>query len=110
MASYPGSKVHRSSRRKLGRGQSVQRAAAGVSAIASTVTVTLTFDRPVIVSGTIQMNVGTGIPLVSQEQTSPTTVVQVYQSTVAGKTWSIGEGAPVATFQGGGLAATSGTF
>jgi hypothetical protein len=110
MASYPSSKVHRPSRRKLGRGQSVQRAAATVTPVASTVTVVLTFDVPVVVSGIIEMNVETGIPLVSQVQDTPTQVTQVYDSSVAGKDWSIAAGAPVATFQGGALAPASGTF
>jgi len=34
----------------------------------------------------------------------------VYASSVVGKTWRIDESAPVRTFQGGALAAASGTF
>jgi len=110
MASYPSGKTHRPSRRKLGRGQFVQQAAATVAATASTVTVSLVFDRPVVVDGTIEMNVQTGIALVSQVQTDATHVTQVYLSTVAGKKWAIAAGAPVRTFQGGSLAPASGTF
>ena len=110
MASYPSAKVHRVNRRKLGRGQHIQIAPTTVTASASTVTVTLTFAVPVIVAGTINLNVQTGIALVSQVQTSPTVVTQTYASSVSGKTWSITGGAPVRTYQGGGLVATSGTF
>jgi hypothetical protein len=110
MASYPGAKVHRSSRRKLGRGQHTQLPVASVTAAASTTTVTLTFSVPVVVSGTIPLNLGTPETLVSQAQTSPTTVVQHYASSVVGSTWAILSSAPVATFQGGGLASASGTF
>ncbi len=110
MASYPSSKVHRPSRRRLGRGQSHQVAAAVVTASAATVTVTLTFDRPVVVSGPIDLHVQDGGPLVSQVQDTPTQVTQVYTGTQAGNTWHIDEGAPVRTFQGGALAPASGTF
>lgn len=110
MGSYPTPKVHRVSRRQLGRGQHVQQAPATVTASASTSTVTLTFSVPVVVSGTIDLNLGTPETLVSQTQTSPTTVVQHYASSVSGSTWSVHAGAPVATFQGGALAPASGTF
>ena len=110
MASYPGAKVHRSSRRKLGRGQHVQLTPAAVMALCATTTITLTFNVPVIVSGDVDLHLSVGGPMLTQEQTSPTTVVQTYTSSAAGATWSIDAGAPVATFQGGGLAAASGTF
>ena len=110
MASYPSGKTHRPSRRKLGRGQHVQQAAATMTATAATVTVSIVFDRPVVVDGKIEMNVQTEIPLVSQTQVDSTHVTQVYRSTVAGKTWAIAAGAPVRTFQGGSLAPASGTF
>jgi hypothetical protein len=110
MASFPGAKVHRVSRRKLGRGQSVQKAAANATPVATLADVVITFDVPVVVSGNIDLHVSTGIALLSQVQTSPTTVAQVYASSVVGKTWSVDNSAPVATFQGGALAAASGTF
>ena len=110
MASFPGSKVHRVSRRKLGRGQHVPRPVVTVTAAAATVTVTLTFSMPVIVSGTIKLNLSGSQTLVSQTITSSTVVTQVYSATVVGDTWSISSGAPVATYQGGTLAPASGTF
>ena len=81
-----------------------------VTASASTVTVTLTFSLPVIVSGNIPLNLSGSQTLVSQTITSATVVTQVYSATVVGDTWSIGSGAPVATYQGGTLAPASGTF
>lgn len=110
MASYPSSKTHRPSRRKLGRGQSHQVAAATVTAVATTARVVLTFDRPVVVSGLIDLHVEDGGPLVSQVQDTPTQVTQVYTATQGGNTWHIDEGAPVRTFQGGSLAPAGGTF
>lgn len=110
MASYPGAKVHRVSRRKLGRGQHVQLPSATVTAAASTTTVTLTFSQSVVVGGPIPLVLGTPQTPVSQVQTSPTSVTIVYPATVVGSTWSISSAAPVSTFQGGGLAAASGTF
>ena len=59
MASYPGAKVHRVSRRKLGRGQHVQLPSATVTAAAVTTTVTLTFSQSVVVGGPIPLVLGT---------------------------------------------------
>jgi hypothetical protein len=111
MASFPGSKVHRVSRRKLGRGQHVQLPPVMITGAAATTTVTLTFSTPVVVSGNIPLTLSAGGPLLSQSQTSPTTVVQHYTSSAAGATWSIAAGLPmISTFQGGSNAAAGGTF
>lgn len=111
MASFPGPKVHRSSRRQLGRGQSVQVPAAAVVVTDSTITVTFTFNQPVVVSGTIPLVQDSGETLVSQTIVSPTVVHQVYTGTLAGAHWSLAANpATVRTFQGGGVAAASGTF
>lgn len=110
MASYPGAKVHRSSRRKLGRGQSVQRSPATVTPVATTSSVALTFDVPVVVSGNIPLNLDPAVALLSQVQTDARHVTQTYAATVVGSDWSITAAAPVRTTQGGGLTAASGTF
>lgn len=110
MASYPGAKVHRSSRRKLGRGQSVQRQGASVTATAATTTVSLSFSVPVVVSGIIDLGLGDTVTLVSQTQTDAQTVVQIYSATCVGLAWSVDQTAPVATKQGGPLVPTGGTF
>lgn len=110
MGSYPGAKVHRVSRRKLGRGQHVQLVAVRATITANTVTTNCVFDRPAVVSGIIDLHVGSGIALVSQLQVDATHVTQVYLSSVVGKTWSVDGSAPVRSFQGGLLAPASGTF
>lgn len=111
MASFPGAKVHRSSRRQLGRGQAVQAPAATVAGSASTVTVTLTFNVPVVVSGIIPLTHSGVQTLVSQTVISPTVVHQLYSATMAAATWAIAANpSTVRTMQGGGVAAASGTF
>ncbi|HTX55253.1 MAG TPA: hypothetical protein VMD08_17750 [Candidatus Baltobacteraceae bacterium] len=110
MASYPSAKVHKPSRRRLGRGQAVQKPVCTMTASAVTTTVTLTFSQPVVANGTIDLHVSTGIALVSQVQSTPTTVTQVYAASVVGKTWSVDGTAPVRTFQGGSVAPAAGTF
>lgn len=110
MASFPGSKVHRVSRRSLGRGQTVVKTQLVATPTVSTITVTIAFDRPVIVSGAIELHLSAGGPLVSHEQTSATSVTQVYTTSAAGADWSIDSDAPVRTFQGGTVAPAAGTF
>jgi len=111
MASFPGAKVHRVSRRQLGKGQHIQLPPVTVSVTAATDTATLTFSVPVIVSGNIPLAVSGGVTLVSQTVVSPTEVQQVFSGALSGLAWSIAGGIPqVATFQGGGLAPSSGTF
>ena len=111
MASYPGSKVHRVSRRKLGKGQSAQRPSVTLTPTVSTVTVTLTGNVPFIVSGPIPLVTSGGGPIVSQVQTSPTTVNVVFTSTQAAATVSlVANCGAIQTLQGGGNSAFSVTF
>jgi hypothetical protein len=110
MASFPGPKVHRRNRRKLGRGQSTQTPAASLSAVASTVTVTVTSNVPIIVSGVVPWTTDAGT-LVSQAQTSPTTFNLVFSTSQAAATYSLPANCgAIRTFSGGGNAALSGTF
>lgn len=110
MASYPGAKVHRLNRRKLGRGQSVQQAQAVLSATASTVTVTFASNVPIIVNGPIPVTTTNGV-YVSQEQLTATTFQIVFSLTQAAATVTIPANCgAIATFQGGGNAAFSMTF
>src|ERR1700690_4049493 len=110
MATYPGPKVHRVSRRKLGRGQYPQTTAVTVTVTDTGSTATITFSQPVVVSGTIALNVSGGLTLTSQTVVSNTVVTQVYSGTLATKTWSIASNtANVRGVTGGGLAAASGT-
>lgn len=80
MASFPSSKVHRPSRRKLGRGQHAQVPPVACTPTFSTTTITLTFATPVIVSGTIPLTVLGGSTFVSQAVSSPTVVTQTWSS------------------------------
>jgi len=110
MASYPGAKVHRVSRRKLGRGQHVQAPAVIATPTASTVTVTINFNVPVVVRGNLDLHTSVGT-LVSQTVVSSTEIQQTYSVSVAAATWSITAGDPaISSMQGGQLAAASGTF
>jgi hypothetical protein len=110
MASYPSAKVHRVSRRKLGRGQHVQLPSVTITATVSTVTVTLTFSAAVVVSGKINYVGNSGAVLV-QTQTSATVVTLTFAATQAAATYSIAANDPaIKTMQGGGNAAVSGTF
>ena len=111
MPSYPSTKVHRVNRKKLGRGQFTQIAAATFAMTSTGDTATLTFDVPVIVEDTIPLAVSGGVTLVSQTVVSATVVRQLFSGPLAGLTWSVAGGTgQVATFQGGGLASSSGTF
>ena len=107
---FPGSNVHRVSRRKLGRGQHYQLPSFTVGVASSGSTVTLTFSQAVIVSGTIPLNVGGGLTLVSQTVNNPTTVTQVYSGAVSGQPWSVSSAAPVLSSLGGSLTASNGVF
>lgn len=108
--SYPGPKVHRVSRRKLGRGQ--YPTATGVACVitGSADTATLTFARPVVVSGPIPLTVATRT-LVSQTVVSPTVVTILTSGTVTTLAYTLPAGAAnVMTAQGGPVLGTAGTF
>lgn len=108
---YPGPKVHRPSRRHLGRGQTP--AGTGVSAnvtSSGTTNLTITFARPVVVTGTIPTTVAT-LTLVSQTVVSPTVVTQVWSGNVATHAFVLPANAVnIATYQGGGNYGQTGTF
>jgi hypothetical protein len=109
--SYPGPKVHRANRRKLGRGQ--YPTALGVAAVITTTgttNMTITFARPVVVTGTIPTTLATRT-LVSQTIVSQTVVTQVWSGNVTGLAYSLPAGAAnVLTNQGGPTTGTAGTF
>lgn len=108
---FPGPKVHRPSRRHLGRGQYPTLIPVSV-AITSTGTtnVTFTFGAPVVISGNLPLTVAT-LTLVSQTIVSPTVVTQVWSGNVATHAYNLpANAATVRTPQGAGNAAASGTF
>jgi len=108
---YPGPKVHRKNRRKLGRGQFPSATGVGVVVTSTgTTNVTLTFARPVVVTGTIAMTVAT-LTIVSQTVVSPTVVTQVWSGNVSTHAYNLPAGAPnVLTNQGGPITGAAGTF
>jgi hypothetical protein len=111
-AVYPGAKVHRVSRRHLGRGQSAQQAN-GVTCVLtnpSADVITMTFNKQVTVSGIIPLTSSTGA-FVSQTVTSSTVVTQTWSVSQAAATVTLpGNAANVASYQGGGVVGTSVTF
>jgi hypothetical protein len=109
--SYPGPKVHRVNRRKLGRGQYPAGNSVTVVVTDTGTVATLTFARPVTVTGPINLNVAGGPTYVSQAIVSPTVVTQTYSAALTSHTYTINGNTPnVSTYQGGGVAGTSGTF
>ena len=110
MSSYPGPKVHRPSRRKLGRGQYTQQPAVDVEITGSGSVATLTFSSPVVVNGDIPLSVDTRT-FVSQEVTSSTTVEITVSGAVTGLDYDLPANLPqIKTFQGGTNNGVSGTF
>lgn len=108
---FPGTKIHRPSRRKLGKGQTPQTSSVTCVLSAATTTLTLTFSRPVVVTGTIPVTVAGGPTFVSQTIVSPTVVTQVWSATLVGHTVTLpGGAANVATYQGGQTAGAVATF
>lgn len=111
MASYPGSNVHRRSRRKLGRAQYPQLEQATMAPVDLVAVVTITFSVPVIVSGDIDLQLDPPVALLGQVQTGPTEVVQTYAGAVVGSDWVFPGGTgSVRTRQGGAVAPAAGTF
>ena len=111
MASFPGPKVHRRSRRKLSRGQVPPIPPVAVVVTSVGMVATLTFGVAVVVHGTPNLNVSGGLTLVSQVVISPTVIQQTYSDALVGKTYLLAPGDPsVSSFQGGVVAGASGTF
>ena len=102
--------MHRVSRRKLGRGQFPTANGVAVVATGASDTVTLTFARPVVVTGPIPITVAT-LTIVSQTVVSPTVVTILMSGTVATHAYAVPSGAAnVASYQGGQVLGTTGTF
>jgi hypothetical protein len=108
---FPGPKVHRASRRHLGRGQFPSATGVAVTVTSTgTTNVTLTFARPVVVTGTIPVTVATKT-FVSQTVVSQTVVTQVWSGNVTGLAYAVpANPATVQTNQGGAVIGTTGTF
>ena len=111
MAVYPTSKVHRTSRRKLGRGQYPPIAPLSLALTSALDVITFTSTVPLVVSGIVPVTLSTGGPVLSQAIVSPYVFTQTYTSSVAAATYSLAANAPnVRTAQGGVTVGESGTF
>jgi hypothetical protein len=111
MAVYPTSKVHRVSRRRLGRGQYPAIAPLSLTLTASGDVVTFTSTVPLVVSGQVPLTLGASVTYVSQSIVSPYVFTQTYSASVATSTYVLPPGAPnVRTSQGGVTVGESGTF
>lgn len=107
---FPGAKVHRVNRRKLGRGQATTALGVAATVTGSGSTVTITFARPVVVTGVIPLTVAT-LTLTTQTIVSPTVVTQLMSGAVATHAWTLPAGANnVSTYQGGPVLGSTGTF
>lgn len=108
---YPGPKVHRIARRRLGRGQFPAAMGVGVTVTSTgTTNMRMTFARPVVVTGTIPSTVATKT-IVSQAIVSPTVVDQVWSGNVTGLAYTVPSAANnVKSYQGGDVIGAAGTF
>lgn len=105
VATFPTAKVHRTSRRKLGRGQHVQLPAVTAAVTDSADTMTLTFNTPPIVNGNLDVQ-PVGLTFVSQTQVSPTVWHVLYSGALTTVHYAgIPAGSPlVSSAQGGAFA------
>ena len=109
MASYPGSKVHRHNRRKLGRGQTANAVGPSITVTAQSADVArLVSAAPVVWSSVIPMTVAT-LTLVSQAVVDQFTVDITFSGGLAGHAYNVPGGAGTA-YNGGQTLAASGTF
>lgn len=111
MASFPGAKVHRASRRKLGRGQHTMVPQFAVSSVTNVGTVfTVTFQVPVVVNGLFPVKLNGGEVTVTQSQVNAQTWHVTVPGSTPGATIVITGGTPVIqSMQGGTFAGYSGT-
>jgi hypothetical protein len=102
---FPNAKVHRRSRRKLGRGQIKPLPQVTVTPTDSGSTVILTFNLPVVINGSLDIK-PSGLTFVGQVQTSQTVWTLTYSGATTGKTYTgIPAGSPVIqSMQGGQFA------
>jgi hypothetical protein len=109
MASYPGAKVHRHSRRNLGRGQTPV-----VSPVSITVTnssadvMQIVSSAPVVWQKSIAAT-AVGATIVSQAVISTTEVQITFSGSIAAAAWTVPQAAGT-SYYGGQTPAASGTF
>ena len=108
---FPGAKVHRVNRRRLGHNQFPVGNVVTVIPTVATTTLTLTFSGPVVVTGIIPVTTSGAQTVVSQTIVSPTVVTQLWSATLVGSTLTIPSNPTnVSTFQGGVVAGNQRVF
>lgn len=111
MAVYPTSKVHRVSRRKLGRGQFPPIAPIALTVTSTADTATFTSAVPLVISGTVPVTVAGGPTFVSQAIVTPYQFTQLFSAALATHTYSIpANAANIRSAQGGVTVGETGTF
>lgn len=107
---FPSGKTHYPSRRHLGRGQYPAAEAVTVTVTASGSTATITYSRPVVVTGTVPLTV-VGTTVVSQAVVSPTVVQQLFAAPLTNQSWAYTAGTiGASTYQGGPIRGAIGYF
>lgn len=86
--SFPGPKVHRLNRKKLGRGQYPAASSNRATVTGTGSTVTITFNFPVVVSGTINFTLA-GRAITTQTITTPTVLTLLMNGTITGRAWQL---------------------
>lgn len=112
MATFPTAKVHRVSRRNLGRGQHVQLPLVTCAVTSAADHATLTFSQPVVINGSLDL-VPVGLVYQGQQQISSTVWQVDYDDAVTGIAYDgIPAGSPIVqSMQGGQFAGIpAGTF
>lgn len=111
---YPTPNVHRRGRRQLGRHQDASingSNSVSVTPSVATTTLTLTFNKPVVVTGQIPVTVAGGPTFVSQAIVSSTVITQVWSATLVGHTVTVpANAANVSSYQGGGTQGITASF
>lgn len=109
MASYPGSKVHRRNRRKLGRGQAVAAPTTSVTVTSASADVMkIVSSDPVVWGAAIAATVAT-LTIVSQTVVSATEVHITFSGAVSTHAYTVPAGAGT-NYAGGVTLPASGTF
>jgi len=109
MASYPGAKVHRVNRRKLGRGQVPGVASPTLTVTAHSADVArVVSSEPVVWGSLAGMTVATRT-YVSAAVVDQSTIDVTFSGAIAGLAYSVPAGVGT-SYQGGPTAAKSGTF
>ena len=109
MASYPGAKVHRVSRRHLGRGQFPAISAPTIAVTnPSSLILQIVSNVPVVWGSAIPAT-AVGATIVSQAIISQTEVQITFSGSIAAAAWTVPSGAGTA-YNGAPTPAASGTF